>query len=323
MQVVEPPPTVQFTPESANSVAVCGTVLTQPQIRVFASNQLVAHVRLGLRPRAHPAHLPAPAYGAATVDCFGALALQLSQHVHKGSRIQVRGHLKEDRWNDKVTGEPRGALKIVAEELALLAPAEQHSPHEEQQDAEGSPAPAPAQRAQQQQQQGPRFTPSAAHSCSLYEEQGMQLSEVAAERLIRLSTVIEHLVAGAAAGRFTSWARLAGDLQLGPPADGATWLTPAEVAEAIWHVQQEHPAAPPTQLPLRPIKQRLEEAPQTGGKVAAALQARGGDPALLYGSIKLVAAMLECGVSFGVVCAPPPPPMPPVPAEGAAGPPPF
>ncbi len=127
----------------------------------------------------------------------------------------------------------------------------------------------------------------------------------------------------AAAGRFTSWARLAGDLQLGPPADGATWLTPAEVAEAIWHVQQEHPAAPPTQLPLRPIKQRLEEAPQTGGKVAAALQARGGDPALLYGSIKLVAAMLECGVSFGVVCAPPPPPMPPVPAEGAAGPPPF
>lgn len=95
--------------------------------------------------------------------------------------------------------------QIVAEELALLAPAEQHSPHEEQQDAEGSPAPAPAQRAQHQHQQGPRFTPSAAHSCSLYEEQGMQLSEVAAERLIKLSTVIEHLVAGGEAAGWVQW----------------------------------------------------------------------------------------------------------------------
>ncbi len=39
MQVVEPPPTVQFTPESANSVAVCGTVLTQPQASDGLSRQ--------------------------------------------------------------------------------------------------------------------------------------------------------------------------------------------------------------------------------------------------------------------------------------------
>lgn len=127
----------------------------------------------------------------------------------------------------------------------------------------------------------------------------------------------------AVVGRFSSWARLASDLQLGPPGEGAAWLTPAEVAEALWHVQQEQPAATPTQLPLRPIRQRLEEAPQTGGKVAAALAARAGDPALLYGSIKLVAAMLECGVSFAVVAAPPARPVPPPPAEGAVGPPPF
>lgn len=31
MQAVEPPPTVQYTSEGANSVAVCGTVLTEPQ----------------------------------------------------------------------------------------------------------------------------------------------------------------------------------------------------------------------------------------------------------------------------------------------------
>lgn len=123
----------------------------------------------------------------------------------------------------------------------------------------------------------------------------------------------------AVSGRFNYWARLAGDLQLGPATTLASWLTPAEVAEAIWHVQQEHPSTAPSQLPLRPIKQRLEETPQTGGKVAAALAARGGDPALLYGSIKLVAAMLESGVSFSVVAAPPPPPVEAV----AAGPPPF
>ncbi|KAL4458130.1 hypothetical protein ABPG75_012995 [Micractinium tetrahymenae] len=319
-QAVEPPPTVHYTTEGANSVAVSGTVLTDPQVRVFASNQVVAHVRLRLRPRAHPAHLPTPAYGAATVDCFGALALQLSQHVHKGSCIQVRGQLKEDRWSDKVTGEPRSALKIIAEELALLAPTEHHETHEEQQQPEGQPPPPAPQRAQQQQ--GPRFTPSAAHSCTLY-DQGMPLGEVAAMRNIKQSTVIDHLVAGAATGRFNNWARLAGDLQLGPPSDAATWLTPAEVAEAVWHVQQEHPSAALSQLPLKPIKQRLEEGPHTGGKVAAALAATAGDPSLVYGSIRLVAAMLECGVSFGVVEAPPPPVPPLAERPAPAGPPPF
>lgn len=83
--------------------------------------------------------------------------------------------------------------QIVAEELALLAPLEEHEAQEEPSQAEGA---APAQRAQQQQRAGHRFSASAAQSCLLYEEQGMPINEVAAMRAVKQSTVIEHLVAG-------------------------------------------------------------------------------------------------------------------------------
>lgn len=62
-----------------------------PQLRHLPASQVAASVRLGLRPRLHRPGLPPPPLGAATVNAYGALALQLAQHVHKGSRLQVRG----------------------------------------------------------------------------------------------------------------------------------------------------------------------------------------------------------------------------------------
>ena len=112
LPAVEPPPTLPFAAEAVNAVALSGTVLTDPQIYCLPANQYAAHVRLGLSPRASRADLPQPAPGAVTVDAWGVLALQLVQHVHKGSRIYVRGALKEDSWADKATGERRWLVKV-------------------------------------------------------------------------------------------------------------------------------------------------------------------------------------------------------------------
>lgn len=71
---VEPPPTVPFSPDAVNSVAVSGTVLKDPQVYHLAAQQVKAQLRLGL------SHLHAPA-GAINVDAWGVLALQVAQHV--------------------------------------------------------------------------------------------------------------------------------------------------------------------------------------------------------------------------------------------------
>ena len=81
------------------------------QLRHLPANQATANVRVGLRP---PATRPGVhvIYGAVTVDAWGLLAIQLAQHVHKGSRIQVKGMLREDLWTDKATGQQRRMVRV-------------------------------------------------------------------------------------------------------------------------------------------------------------------------------------------------------------------
>lgn len=83
--------------------------------------------------------------------------------------------------------------------------------------------------------------------------------------------------------------------------------------------QAQQPEAGLAQLSLKAIRQELEAGPGTALKVGTLLQAQGGDPALLYGAVRLVMAMLEQGVSFDLISQPPPPPPPPVPASAAPG----
>ena len=338
------------------------------QVRHLPGNQVTANVLVGLRPGATRPGLRVN-YGAATVDAWGLLALQLAQHVHKGSRIQVKGMLREDTWPDKTTGQPRrlvkvggwagapcdvggGALllegrcldvaimrgadadrcaclrclQVVAEELALL-PIPESQQQDQDQELEASEQPVqqhlappqvlqpqpvqqpeapqpPAQPLQQplqqpQRQLPPRYTASAAASRQMYEEEGAGLEAVAAARGIKLSTVIDHLLAAAGAGAFSSWRLLASEVQLGPA--GSHWLSPAEVAEAVAAVQQDSPGVELGQLSVGRIRQQLLAGPQTGPKAAALEAARGGDPALLYGAVKVVLAMLQLGVSFSEV----------------------
>ncbi|KAI7845193.1 hypothetical protein COHA_001237 [Chlorella ohadii] len=317
---VEPPPTVPFSAEAVNSVAVSGTVLKDPQV-IDAS--------------------------AINVDAWGVLALQVAQHVRAGSRIQVRGSLRQDSWTDKHTGERQWMTKIVADELGLLAhhEGEGHAAeaaeaadaaahaalHHDQpmppqpapptpvamqqpaaQAAQYQPAtarspppaaaaaPSPASGQAGQEAARPRATVSAEQSRQMYEGEGLPLDVIAARRGIKASTVVDHLLATAAAGTFSaaSWARLSAEVGLG---EGGPLLAPAEVALAIADVEQQHPGTELSKLPLRAIRERLETAPATAPKVAALLAQRAGDPTLVYGSIKLVLAALQQGVSFALL----------------------
>jgi hypothetical protein len=206
--------------------------------------------------------------------------------------------------------EPEQAQELQAAEQHLqhLAPPQSMQPQPAQQPEPLQPSQPPSQPPSsqppsqqplappQQPQLLPRYTASAATSRRMYEEEGAGLEMVAAARGIKVGTVIDHLLAAAGAGAFSSWRQLANEVQLGP-AD-SRWLSTAEVAEAVAAVQQDTPGVHLGQLSLARIRQHLLAGPQTGPKVAALEAARGGDPALLYGAIKVVLAMLQLGVSF-------------------------
>lgn len=52
------------------------------------------------------------------VVAFGDLATNVSESLHKGDRVVVVGRLKQERWEDKETGQSRSRVKIIADDVA-------------------------------------------------------------------------------------------------------------------------------------------------------------------------------------------------------------
>ena len=54
------------------------------------------------------------------VVVFGKQAESLKPYLTKGKQIGVSGYLKQERWQDKNSGQARSAVKIIANEVKLL-----------------------------------------------------------------------------------------------------------------------------------------------------------------------------------------------------------
>lgn len=70
-------------------------------------------------------------------DCiaFEKPAELLRDYCHKGSKILIRGELKQDRWKDK-EGAARSAVRLVIKEIEFLSNKEQKGAPEGQQEPE-------------------------------------------------------------------------------------------------------------------------------------------------------------------------------------------
>ena len=54
------------------------------------------------------------------VVIFGKTAENLRQYLRKGTQIAVDGYLKQDRWQDKQTGQNRSSVSVIANNVQLL-----------------------------------------------------------------------------------------------------------------------------------------------------------------------------------------------------------
>jgi len=54
------------------------------------------------------------------VTIWGKSAENLLPYLKKGTRVGVEGYLKQDRWQDKTTGQTRSRVSIVANNIQLL-----------------------------------------------------------------------------------------------------------------------------------------------------------------------------------------------------------
>lgn len=56
------------------------------------------------------------------VDCtlFGKLGEAISQYMTKGKQVSVGGELRQDKWQDRETGQNRSKLGVIVKDLQLL-----------------------------------------------------------------------------------------------------------------------------------------------------------------------------------------------------------
>lgn len=110
-----------------NRVIMVGRVGNDPDPRYFDDGKVVLNLSLAVRRKYHA--LERKAYNIKSgeeetdwygLEIWGRDAEFAAKYVKKGARIGVVGSLQLDEWNDRATGEPRSAAKIIVKDLDIL-----------------------------------------------------------------------------------------------------------------------------------------------------------------------------------------------------------
>lgn len=134
-----------------NKASISGNLTRDPELRTTQSGTSVLSMGVAVNERVKRGDQweDRPSYVDVTV--WGARAEALSKFLRKGLRVAVSGRLRQDRWQDRQTGENRSRLGIVADEVDVMTPRdggrERQAPAPQQAQHQAVPyaAPAPAQ----------------------------------------------------------------------------------------------------------------------------------------------------------------------------------
>lgn len=119
---------------SINEVRLLGNVGNDPEIRSTADGGKVASFSLATTKRWTDSRSGEKREKTQwhKVVCWnrgsGKLADLVEQHVHKGDRVHVAGEIEYREWSDRVSGEPRHATEISAEDVVFLTPKKDAEP---------------------------------------------------------------------------------------------------------------------------------------------------------------------------------------------------
>ena len=119
----------EWLPNTAqmSKVFLVGRVGSDPQPKYFDNGNVVVNLNLAVRRKYHylEREVKGIKSGDEATDWYGLTfwrsdAEYVAKYVSKGMRIGVNGALQIDKWQDKMTGEPRMKTKVVVQEVEIL-----------------------------------------------------------------------------------------------------------------------------------------------------------------------------------------------------------
>ena len=119
-----------------NDVKVIGNLVNDPEVRFTPKGTPVANLSLGINETYTVDDEKRQITTFVDVQVWGPSAENLGKMVRKGQEIFIEGSIRQDRWEDKQTGQNRSKLYVKADRWQFT----QYKRHEESPEA----APAPA-----------------------------------------------------------------------------------------------------------------------------------------------------------------------------------
>jgi single-strand DNA-binding protein len=54
------------------------------------------------------------------IEAWGTIAEIIENHVKAGTKVYIEGNMKENKWEDKETGQPRSKLRVSARDIIIF-----------------------------------------------------------------------------------------------------------------------------------------------------------------------------------------------------------
>ncbi|MBN1516357.1 single-stranded DNA-binding protein [Candidatus Sumerlaeota bacterium] len=142
-----------------NRVILIGNLTRDPELKYLQNNNAVC--RLGVAVNRRVKNQDGTYRDEADffdIEVWGNQAANCQQYLAKGKKVGIDGHLRQDTWQDNNTGQQRSRVKVVAERVEFLSPANQNGQPGQQQQQQYPPQQQggyPQQQHQPPQQQYP------------------------------------------------------------------------------------------------------------------------------------------------------------------------
>lgn len=126
-----------------NTCALVGNLVRDPEVRSTNSGTVVMNFGVAVNDREKNMQTGEWEDVPSFYDCtmFGNRAEALSRYLDKGSKVAVRGHLKQRRWEAK-DGSKRSKVEIIVEDLEFMSRRSEEPTYEEPYRASAPQAPA-------------------------------------------------------------------------------------------------------------------------------------------------------------------------------------
>lgn len=105
-----------------NKASISGNLTRDPELRTTQSGTPVLSMGVAVNERVKRGDQWEDRPSFVDVTVWGARAEALAKFLRKGLRVAVSGRLRQDRWQDRQTGENRSRLGIVADEVDVMTP---------------------------------------------------------------------------------------------------------------------------------------------------------------------------------------------------------